>query len=341
VIVSIDRIGMLPLAVIAAAALALGAVHTTAAETPTPNPSAGSCPGMMNVIDGPKDDSLSISAFGGIELASDGLFLEWAVVGDSNCTWIQRKGPGEEYPSSATYVFEPLVTTQTFDLPVSSGETCFRLFAVSDLGRSEPAEVCLEVDLTQLPEVPGENTGPTFPSFPTPAPTPWPVPTGVKIISRSVLLDANNFPLPPDKQVHHAGIEWQVLAGFTGTYEVEHSLVLLGSGQARIFTKAHTTPINASDAVGGLLRFEEQIDPHRNAYCYLVRTLINGETGPFSEPLCLPVPPGLNRPPVTPLPPDAGNGAAPEERSPALPVAILIAASLVLGAGVVGSLRRR
>lgn len=137
---------------------------------------------------------------------------------------------------------------------------------------------------------------PSVTASPSPAGTPWPAPTGVTVRVESVLLDANNHPLPPDKQTHTAIVTWELMSGYTGIYEVEHGTAAIRSSAPRKWQLAGTVDANA--AAGGTLRWEEPIQPLSLSYCYRVRTVINGETGPYSAEACLPVPPASGPPPL-------------------------------------------
>ena len=176
--------------------------------------------------------------------------------------------------------------------------------------------------------VPSPTPTSTVTAPPSPAGTPWPAPTGVGVRVESVLLDANNFPLPPEKQVHTAIVTWELMNGFTGTYEIEHGIAAIRSSAPRKWQLAGT--VDASAAVDGKLRWEEQIQPLSLHYCYRVRTVINGETGPYSAEVCLPVPPSSG---PAPLPPGVGNSAGAAPGSGGLPPAWLALTAAVLAGG--------
>ena len=142
---------------------------------------------------------------------------------------------------------------------------------------------------------------------PVPVGTPWPAPQGVALIGYAILLDDDNFPLPPDKQTWFAGLRWDVLDGFSGSFEVQRA-PRPSAGQIPDWGPVEAS-IPATAAVGGVIEFEQQI-PVFSLFCYRVRTVINAETGPYSEPVCMPVPPssgGSGTVTQVPLPPDVGN----------------------------------
>ncbi len=175
---------------------------------------------------------------------------------------------------------------------------------------------------------PTPPTSATASPAPSPAGTPWPAPTGVTVRVEAILLDANNFPLPPEKQVHTAVVTWELMNGFTGTYEIEHGIAAIRSSAPRKWQLAGTVGANA--AVGGALRWEERIQPWSLHYCYRVRTVINGETGPYSAEVCLPEVPTSG---PAPLPPAVGNSAGTAPGSGSLPPAWFAFAAAVFAGG--------
>jgi len=178
--------------------------------------------------------------------------------------------------------------------------------------------------------VPSPTPTPSVTASPSPSPagTPWPAPAGVTVRVESVLLDGNNFPLPPEKQVHTAIVTWPHLAGFTGTYEIEHGTAAFRSSAPRKWQLAGTA--GANTAVDGMLSWKEQVQPSSLSYCYRVRTVINGETGPYSAEVCLPEVPTSG---PGPLPPGVGNSAGAARGSGGVPPAWLAFAVGVLAGG--------
>ena len=183
--------------------------------------------------------------------------------------------------------------------------------------------------------VPSSTPPPTAPTPPPPPPagTPWPPPTGLTLRIESVLLDANNLPLPPEKQTHTAVLAWELMPGYTGSYEVERATAAIGSGAPRAWTLAGT--VAASSASAGVLRWTGPIESLLLSNCFRVRTVIASapgpETGPYSEAVCV-QPPSSTAPP--PSPPPLGNSAA---RAPAngAPTAAGVAfAATVLAGGL-------
>jgi hypothetical protein len=179
---------------------------------------------------------------------------------------------------------------------------------------------------TPVPSPAPSSTVTAEPS-PSPSGTPWPAPAGVTVRVEAILLDANNFPLPPEKQVHTAVVTWPHLAEFTGTYEIEHGIAAFRSSAPRKWQLAGT--VDADAAVDGTLRWEEPIQSLSLSYCYRVRTVMNGETGPYSAEACIPEPPGSG---PAPAPPDVGNSAG-HAPGDGLPLAWLALAAAVFAGG--------
>ena len=178
--------------------------------------------------------------------------------------------------------------------------------------------------------VPSATPSPTVTASPSPSPsgTPWPAPAGVTVRGRAIVLDADNFPLPPEQQVHTAILTWELMSGYTGIYEVERATAPYRSDAPRAWELAGT--IDANAAVDGTLRWEERIQPLSLHYCYRVRTVINGETGPYSAEACLAVPPSSG---PAPGPPVVGNSPAQRTSGDGLTLAWLGLAAAALGAG--------
>jgi|GEM_PF-5330405 len=194
----------------------------------------------------------------------------------------------------------------------------------------------------------------TPPPSGTPAPvgTPWPPPTGLRLEGYAILLDADNVPLPPDKQQHFRGVSWEVLAGFTGTYEVQRAArPWRAPAGFELAWQTVATGIAPTGAVGGRLEYVALVPAAENqmAHCFRIRTVIDSvsgpETGPYSQPLCTPDPPssgpGANpSQTAVPLPPDVGNAPLTAGETGWLAGAVVFAGLVLLGAGA-ASLRRK
>ena len=182
------------------------------------------------------------------------------------------------------------------------------------------------------------------PSPPVPAGTPWPAPTDVRLEGHWTLLDDQGYPLPPDRQVRYAGISWLVLPGYSGVFEVQHAVRRVGmpANEPYAWSDIALSPFPATATVDGRIGFQERVEDTFAVHCYRVGTVINGETGPYSQPVCTPVPPasGPGQPATpAPLPPDVGNSAG---AGPGFPIAGVLSAVSValLGAGIAGASRR-
>ena len=154
---------------------------------------------------------------------------------------------------------------------------------------------------------PTPSNTPEPPTTPVPAGTPWPAPTGLTLARESILLDEHNVPLPPEKQSHTARLTWDVLPGFAGSFDIQRS-PRPSSGNVLDWDKVHASV--SAPAVNGKAAFEERVGTF-DILCYRVRTVVNDETGPYSEPACMMQPPssgGVG--PATPAPPEVGNTLA-------------------------------
>jgi hypothetical protein len=110
---------------------------------------------MMNLIEGQIDQSLRLRGDATVTARAkefedgqvgDEVRLSWTVEsGTPKCIWVQVKVPGGEYPSRHLHRDKE---TERHTRPAGTGQL-YRLFAVSDAGRSEPVEACVEVTTPQ------------------------------------------------------------------------------------------------------------------------------------------------------------------------------------------------
>lgn len=120
------------------------------------------CPGMMNV-GGDRQIDATLSVAGSAEVirrgsasddgqaTPDEVQLIASSTGSPKCIWIQRAGPGEEFSAFANFVLRPdELPTQDSPGPLP-GEYCYRFFAVSDAGSSEPSVSCVEIATPRQP----------------------------------------------------------------------------------------------------------------------------------------------------------------------------------------------
>lgn len=230
------------------------------------------------------------------------------------------------WPWRATHSLAPAVRM----VPMSVLPRMRRLFVVA--ASAVLALAFVGTLLAESTPVPSPTATATQPAPPAPSGTPWPPPTGLAVRVESILLGANNRPLPPEKQTHTAVVTWALMPGFTGVYEVERGTAAIGSSAPRKWELAGT--VAATEAVDGVLRWTIAVQPLSLSYCFRVRTVIASapgpETGPYSEEACLPVPPSTGG--QAPLPPDVGNGALPAGSSGSVtPWVILVAVLAATG----------
>jgi hypothetical protein len=162
------------------------------------------------------------------------------------------------------------------------------LAAMADAGTPSPTTATVTISVTP-------SVTPASSSTPTPVPTPA-APQGLTVERRGELLDANNYPLPPDKQHFTAFVTWQVPAGFNGVYQLERQTNHYYSDVIPPYTQVAELP--ASAATKGVLTFEEPVHLELR-YCYRVRAVDASGPGPYSASDC------------TVTPPTSGPGAEP------------------------------
>ncbi|MGD9934985.1 MAG: hypothetical protein AB7T37_14900 [Dehalococcoidia bacterium] len=129
--------------------------------------------------------------------------------------------------------------------------------------------------------------------------SPWPAPAGIALDTSVTITNPDGSFIPIDQRLATSVVFWQQLPGYTGVFEVERALVPYNSGQARAYTRIATVPAAPEPAMVGYPDthlFTEDLQYQR---CYRVRTVINGEGGPYSAELCTQAPPntGPTEPP--------------------------------------------
>lgn len=168
---------------------------------------------------------------------------------------------------------------------------------------------------------------------PPPAGTPWPAPVGLRMV--------NGY--SDGLAVTFVDFSWAVLTGFTGVFEVQRAKT---TERFRPLESQFVTigTVAASEAVAGRGTFKDEVDLVTMYYtppCYRVRTVINGETGPYSTEISCAVLPTDVPPPGGPLPPAVGTN---EARSSGAPASAFLSMGLIAagaGLGVLWAVRRR
>ena len=133
------------------------------------------------------------------------------------------------------------------------------------------------------------NGPPGTPATPAASPTATPAaPEGLTVERHGQLLDANNYPLPPDQRHFTAFVTWQVPPGFNGVYQLERQTNYYYSDVVPPYGQVAELP--ASAATKGILTFEEPVEVALR-YCYRVRAVDASGPGPYSASDCTVTPP--------------------------------------------------
>ena len=155
---------------------------------------------------------------------------------------------------------------------------------------------------------PGGTVSPTA----APTGTPWPAPTGIELTSSVTVLNPDGSFMAPELRTMTNTITWDASGGFTGVYEVQRSRRMRHSSETKDFKQLNVLfPASASQ---GKLRQADTvgfIEALGYEFCYRVRAVINGETGPFSPEVC------------TIAPPSSGPVPAAETSVPGHPLQVL------------------
>lgn len=158
-----ERVLVLSVAWLAAIAALANAAPSSAQTAQLP------CPGMMNLVEGKIDPTLHLTARAevtsrsapadaGAARASDEVTLSWSLsAGQVKCIWIQKRGPGVAYSALADFVLTPDQTSRIDRPGALAGDYCYRVFAISDAGRSEPVESCVNITSPRVPAGPSDS----------------------------------------------------------------------------------------------------------------------------------------------------------------------------------------
>ncbi len=131
---------------------------------------------------------------------------------------------------------------------------------------------------------PGASPSPL--TTPTAQPTPWPPPPNLGVKGGCTITDATGASIPPPERQCSLLVVWAHLPGFTGVYEVELQ-IQPWNPPPDAYKLVATIP--ASAIVDGEGRFDDAFgfaDAMGTVRCYRIRTVINGATGPYTNPAC-------------------------------------------------------
>lgn len=331
---------------LSAAVAAFAGFTAAAAQSPAPS-QLPLCPSAFNLVGFPIDAASRPRLESTWVEAERALRLDWNTGAGANCAFFQVQDHAGGYSGVGDMAWADFITAPGASARLrgysTAGKRCFRLFAISNRGRSEPVESCAEIpaDAVRTPNPPGVD--------PQPSSTPWPPPSAARLEGHVLLLDENSFPLPPGQQAWFAGVSWDVLPGFTGRFEIQRAQVR--RGEPLLWSPLPSGQIPVSLAAGNRINIEEWVGTG-STWCFRVRTVTNSptgvETGPFSQEVCQQMPPssGGNGPATltpspVPLPPVAGNSAGTAASSIWLfRAAATLAAALIAAAAVASRARR-
>ncbi|MEX0783463.1 MAG: hypothetical protein WD557_12505 [Dehalococcoidia bacterium] len=296
---------------------------------------------MPQTFDFPEDAGLAITDFRAVvrtvagehQALVDEVTLAWTPPGAASglmCLSLKHAQPDGTYPGfTAVYPFlgthhtlSPTVWAVVDGHPAEGfEEVCWQLQAIAEDRVGPPVEVCAAIGNPVLPRGPDDT-------FPPAVSTPLPVPAPLRFSS----VQSDDALGDPET---HIDLSWPVTEAIAGTYEVERAMPARPAYPLDHEFALHAT-LPAAPAADGFVHFEEDIDyvtMWRSPPCYRVRTVINGETGPYSEVRCAVLPPDL-RPPASLLPPDAGSGSRSDRGL--LPLTLMVAAIGLVAAGSLG-----
>jgi len=184
---------------------------------------------------------------------------------------------------------------------------------------------------------PGSNATTT----PLPQPTPWPPPPNVGAKGGCMITKADGSFIPPAERQCSVMVVWAHLEGFTGDYEVE---LQIQPWDPPPLPYARVGTISASAVVNGEGRYDDAFafaDAMGTVRCYRVRTVINRETGPYTNPVCQSFAGVADGPVTPPRPPSTGSGTAISSGDRPLARLALAGALAIAGGGLLAAIRRR
>jgi hypothetical protein len=143
---------------------------------------------------------------------------------------------------------------------------------------------CLALSMLLSSTVHAQNPTPS-PSA-TPSATPWLAPTGLDLTQSVQATNPDGSFIPPEKREATSSLTWSAVPGFAGTYVLERSRAPYGSTEPRQW--------EAFANVTGTWFVEEPypfLDLLAYQRCYRVATVVDGQTGAYSNEVCTVVPP--------------------------------------------------
>lgn len=188
---------------------------------------------------------------------------------------------------------------------------------------------------------PTASPSPTATTTPVPQPTPWPPPRNLGAKGGCIITNADGSFIPPAERQCSMMVVWAHLQGFRGDYEVELQIQPQDPAP-RPYVRMATVP--ASAVVNGEGRYDDTFaftDTMGTVRCYRVRTIINGETGPYTDPVCQSFAGVVDGPGTPPRPPDTGSGTAGSPGDVPLAALVLAGALAIAGGGLLVAARRR
>ncbi|MBE7518492.1 MAG: LPXTG cell wall anchor domain-containing protein [Thermoflexaceae bacterium] len=188
---------------------------------------------------------------------------------------------------------------------------------------------------------PTASPSPNATTTPVPQPTPWPPPPNLGVKGGCIITHADGSFIPPAERQCSVMVVWVHLQGFTGDYEIELQIQPWDPPPLP-YVRVATVP--ASAVVNGEGRYDDAFafaDAMGTVRCYRVRMVINGETGPYTNPVCQSFAGVVDGPGAPPRPPDTGSGTASSLGDRSFITLALAGALTIAGGGLLVVARRR
>lgn len=134
---------------------------------------------------------------------------------------------------------------------------------------------------------------PTPSASATAASTPWPAPAELQLEQSVNVTNPDGSSIPPDQREAVSSLTWSAVPGFAGTYVLERSRAPYGSTEPRQWEPfaqvAGTWFVEEAYPFLDLLAYQR---------CYRVATLVDGQTGAYSNEVCTVPPPSTGPEPA-------------------------------------------